>query len=53
MRNYDPFWIYDSLLDQAYEMEQAGFDNLEDYAEYLEDLKNDTQCKDYESKMGY
>lgn len=53
MCGYDPFYWYERELDTAYAMEQAVFDNLNDYYDYLEDLKNDTQTQDYESLKGF
>lgn len=38
---YDPFYWYDKMLDDQYEAEQNGFDDVEEYEAWLEDKRHD------------
>lgn len=52
MCGYDPFWIYDWQQEVAYDMDMLGIETYDEYCEYLDNLKNDTQIRDYESREG-
>lgn len=53
MCGYDPFYWYEYELDMAHRMNELGVDSLDEYWAVMEELKNDTQIQDYESREGY